>query len=175
MTTIDDILNRKQANRSTVWIPLDNDLADAYREADTAFNAAQSFATVRGDDKDAQRRADDASLELESAKVALKEASIRFVFQAVGRKRYEQIVLENPATKEQQRKARELRTDVPEFNEDTFPQALVAACLVDPILSEEDVHKLWDSDNFSIAEQRNLFQAAILVNQNWRVVDLGKE
>lgn len=175
MTTIEDILSRKQPNRATVWIPLDNDLADAYREAETNFNAAQSFATVRGDDAVSQRKADEAADVLAEAKAAMRDASIKFVFQAVGRKRYEALVTEHPAPKDQQRKARELRQDVPEFNEDTFPQALVAACLIDPMLSEEDVRKLWDSDNFSMAEQRNLFQTAIVVNQNWRVVDLGKE
>jgi hypothetical protein len=175
MTTIDDILGRKQANRMTFWIPLDNDLAEAYREAETNFNAANSFATVRGDDQGAQRRADEASDVLASAKVALREASVKFVLQAVGRERYEQLVLDNPATREQQRKARDLRQDVPDFNEDTFPQALVAACLVEPELSEEDVHRLWKSDQFSVAEIRMIVQNAILVNQNWRVVDLGKE
>lgn len=175
MTTIDEILAKKKPNQMVVWIPLDADLAGTYQKAETEFNAATSFATVRVGDGEAQRRADEAETALDDAKVALREASLKFVFQAVGRKRYEELVLKHPATKEQQRKARELRTDVPEFDEDTFPQALVAACLVEPELSEDDVHRLWESDNFSIAEQRTLFQTAILVNQNWRVVDLGKE
>lgn len=175
MTTIDEILERKKPNRQTIWVPYDNQLAEEYQTAETDWQAAKSFATVRVDDKEAQGRLAEAEEAMNRAKEALREASFRFVFQAVGRKRYEELVTEHPATKEQQRKARELRQDVPEFNEDTFPLALVAASLVEPELDVDDVKRLWESDNFSVAEQRTLFTTAIIVNQQWRVVDLGKE
>jgi hypothetical protein len=175
MATIDDILNRKQPNRRTVWMPYDAQLAEAYQEAEAQRDVASNIATVRVDDKEAASKLIEAEEKLAELKATLRAESIKFVFRAVGRKRYEELVMAHQPTNKQLQKAREQRQDAPDFNEDTFPQAIVAACLEEPVLSPEEVNQLWDSEEFSIAEQRMLLQTAVMVNQQWRVVDLGKD
>ena len=43
------------------------------------------------------------------------------------------------------------------FNPDTFPPALVAACSVDPKITEEEAKEIWASDAWSMGELAYLF------------------
>lgn len=46
------------------------------------------------------------------------------------------------------------------WNGDTFPPALVAACLVDPEVSAEEMTEIWTSGEWSTGELSTLFNAA---------------
>lgn len=175
MTTVDEILNAKRPLRKTVWLAMDNDAADLFNAAVMELAAAKSFVNVRADDPLAQARLAETQDAYDDAKRTMEEKAIRFDFQAIGRKRYEELLGEHPATKEQQREARATRTDVPPWNPDTFPQVLIAESLVEPQLSVEDVQKIWDSAYFNSAEIIAIFEGARDVNQTRTVVDLGKD
>lgn len=51
------------------------------------------------------------------------------------------------------------------WNPRTFPPALVAACLVDPVLSEAEVRQIFESPTWSKAELDRLFDSAYVLNR----------
>lgn len=60
------------------------------------------------------------------------------------------------------------------FNPRTFPPALVAACCVEPVLSEDEAKRLWDSPAWSKGDLDALFAAAYEVNNRSGVEALTK-
>lgn len=55
------------------------------------------------------------------------------------------------------------------FNPRTFPPALVAACCVEPVLSEDEAKKLWLSPSWSKGDLDALFSAAYELNHRTEV------
>lgn len=61
------------------------------------------------------------------------------------------------------------------WNPRTFPPALVAASLVEPVLPESDVRRIWASPAWSKGDRAMLFSAAYEVNTTSQdLVDMGK-
>jgi len=98
-------------------------------------------------------------------------------FRGIGRARYDALQERHPPTAEQQLKTKQqLGTDDKlAWNPDTFPPALIAACLVEPKLTEEEVQRLWISDEWNQAELATLITTALEVNSTRRTVELGKD
>jgi hypothetical protein len=103
-----------------------------------------------------------------------------FVFRSIAPDRYERLVRRHPPTQTQRSAAAKLGRSV-SFNEETFPQALIKACLVEPKLTGEQVDALWngggddvDPDDpeapigsrFSSAELADLFITAQTANMS---------
>lgn len=175
MGTVQDILIRKRPNRATVWIATDSDAAEKFQAAELELSAARSMVTVRADDAATALRFDQAKEAYEAAKAYMTEHALKFVFEAVGRRRYEELLGEYPSTEVQKRTARDAREEIPIFDPDHFPQAVCAESLVDPKLTLDEVQELWDSDSFNSAEIFALYAGCMEVNQSRKVVDLGKD
>ena len=60
------------------------------------------------------------------------------------------------------------------FNSDTYPRALIAACIIEPEVTENDCLEWLDDDTWNEAEIEALFTAAMEANTQRRVLDLGK-
>ncbi len=71
-------------------------------------------------------------------------------FQALGSKEYDDLIAEHPPT------AKQKKEDA-SWNPDTFAPALIAACSVDPKISEDDATKIWESESWSRGELMDLF------------------
>lgn len=105
---------------------------------------------------------------------------------ALSRKRWNGLLTVHAPTDEQVTEYRALQVargtplgriqDVP-WNKDTFPPALMAACVVDPPLSEAAAAELWDpeNDDWTDAELEEIFGALLILNQHAKHVHLGKE
>ncbi|WP_328403998.1 hypothetical protein OHS70_34240 [Streptomyces sp. NBC_00390] len=109
---------------------------------------------------------------LEDAQRALDEATVTLTFRALPRPVWEQLLREHPPT--------EAQADAGmEYNVETFPAALIAACHIErdgagtevPGMTESDAQELLDL--WPDSEAKALFTAALLVNQTMRA-DLGK-
>jgi hypothetical protein len=179
------VLDRLASRRKRVAhvdLCLDDDLADAHDEARQALRAAEatdareSTAKTRAALK-AARAAD------ETAHEAMLAASQRFTFQPISRAAYMRLIDEHPPTDKQiaavnrQNQVlgpRQSPIRVPDFDEHTFAPALVAACLVEPKLTEAEVLDLWNGEGLTTAELQLLFLTANSVNAQTRVVELGK-
>lgn len=100
------------------------------------------------------------------------DETVDIVLQSIGRKRYEALMTEHPATKEQNAEAKKETGEEAPYNVETFPIALISACALEPIMTEEQVQQVWDEWNS--AEVMELFFAALEVTTARRH-GLGKE
>lgn len=175
--TYDYLASRKRPVTDTVGIVLDPDLAEELEEARQARDAAWARAQARQNDSDAQAALWEAEEKLAQVQQRMvdEEAVVQFTFRSIGRAAYDALVDANPATPAQRAKFKAQGiTEGINWNEETFPPALVAACLVEPKLSEAEVQALWRDPNWNQAELSALVVAAIKVNGNRRTADLGK-
>lgn len=119
-----------------------------------------------GDDTPARQKAlDTARHRAEELRAAIDDATIKFVFRSIGRKRYSALLDEHEPTNTQFAEAKRKDEEPPVYNEDTFPQALIAASAVEPEgVTLDDVRGLWDDDSWSASELNALWNAALLAN-----------
>lgn len=107
---------------------------------------------------------------VEGAKEALRADTVMVTVRAIGRKPYDKLLGEHPPTDEQLAEAAANGEELPAYNFDTFPPALVAASAVNPVMPLEYVQEIWDEWNS--AEITELFTASLIVN-TMRRRDLG--
>ena len=89
----------------------------------------------------------------ETLEVTLGEDTTAVIrFEALGARAYDELVAAHQADK---------KPGAP-FNAETFAPALVAACAVEPVLTEDQARELLDE--WSVAEALDLFNAALRVN-----------
>ncbi|GGS33260.1 hypothetical protein Snoj_32660 [Streptomyces nojiriensis] len=109
---------------------------------------------------------------LADAQKELDQETERLTFRALPRPAWEQLLREHPPT--------EAQADAGmEYNVETFPAALIAACHIErdaagaevPSMTEADAQELLDS--WADADAKALFTTALVVNQTIRA-DLGK-
>lgn len=188
-----DHLKKKQSRSQRVYVPLDDELADEVaRLAKDVESDRLYLAKVRGNggtDDARQKSMDDKVKKLEKLREELRDNTIVMKLVSIGRKRYENLIAEHPLSEEDKAKLREDNPDgqLPDFDPDTFPAALVGASCVEPDLSEGSyvdeesnpprtryplAEEIWDEWNQG--ELTALFQAAYQVNTQRRVVDLGE-
>ncbi|WP_127355708.1 hypothetical protein [Actinacidiphila soli] len=109
---------------------------------------------------------------LTRAQDALAEATLTLTFRALPRPVWEQLLRDHAPTEAQADKGME-------YNVDTFPAALIAACHIERDaggaevegMSEADAQELLDT--WADAEAKALFTTALVINQTLRA-DLGK-
>lgn len=112
---------------------------------------------------------------LAAAERAVRDATRIYMFRSIGRHKFRELIDEHPPREQdhaQQRADTGNEQARARWNDDTFPPALVLASCIDPVLTEDEVVEIWQTWN--AAEIVDLFAAALAVNQQRRVVDLGK-
>lgn len=172
--TYDHLRSRKKPITQSVRIALDNDLAEKYEDAKNKLETARNRVGVRPDNQQFQDDLEIALAEVDVLKSQVDDESVLFTFRSIGRRKFDDLVTAHQPTAEQQRKHRNDGQGDLNWNVDTFPPALIFASLVSPIMEEQEVKDLWDSDDWSGAETTALFIAAMEVNSNRKIVDLGK-
>jgi chromatin segregation and condensation protein Rec8/ScpA/Scc1 (kleisin family) len=170
-----DIKKRKKPAIIKVPIAMDGEFADEFNAAIQELREAQDFATENPRDKAGAAAVVAAEERVAELRPAVDDQVVEFVFRSVGRSKFENLVDSCPPTKAQKTEASKKNEEEPGWDHDTFPPTLIAAALVEPELSEEEAFDLWDSEEWNQAELVSLFLAALAVNQQRKVVDLGKE
>jgi hypothetical protein len=194
-----DRLFSRPDRSTTVTLALDpNDadrLADARstaRRLEAAAERAESKAQLAPNDQGradtaehAREAADEAAAKLEALEASLVTFTVHL--RAIGPRRVEELLLSNRPTEKQRKNAKALANGdpkaQPDFNEDTFPPALLAEAITriefsdgDTIdaLSVAEVTELW-AGRWTQGDRAMLLQAAMQVNQAPSAVgDLGK-
>lgn len=113
-----------------------------------------------------------AQLQLDEAERTLEEVTDVLTFRALPRPAWEQLLRDHPPTEAQADQGME-------YNVETYPAALVAACHIErdetgaevPGMTEQEAQELLDT--WPDSEAKALFTTALLVNQTLRA-DLGK-
>lgn len=137
-----------------------HEMMERFEQLDIDYTRAQMESI--GIDSDAPRiAAEVAALEDE-----LKQYAVTFKVKALPRKQWSDLLAAHPPTAAQ-RKA-EARLD---FNPETFPGAAIAACLVSPAMTAEQVAVLENGDDegnggLTDAQFNVLFNAVVTVNQS---------
>lgn len=176
--TFDHLIGKKKPLTKTVPVVLDPDLAEEYEEVRRAADLAHARVSVSPDNAEAHAQLLEADAALQQLRQRLvdEDAVVTFRFRGIGRAAYEKLVDLHPATAEQRMKAKSQGiTDGLAWNTDTLPPALVAACCVEPPMTQEEAARLWSDPNWGQAELGQLLSAAIEVNGQRRTVELGKD
>lgn len=170
-----DIKKRKKPVVKKVIIALDGEKADDFNEARTKVEELSEM--LKDDPRNKVLEADLAAAQekFDLLKNDVSGDTIEFVFRSVGRRRYEEIFEECPPTAKQKQEAAKKNEDEPQWNPETFPPSLIAASILEPEMTEEDVYDMWESPDWNQAELTSLFLAALTVNAERKIVDLGKE
>lgn len=173
----DHLRSAKKPATRKVSLCLDPDLGGEYEEAIVAADSARDALKNDPDAKqlpELRRAVEDADALVAELREQVEPVTQVFTFRSMGRKKFENLMLEHPATQPQKDAAVARNEGEPQWNEDTFPQALVAGSLADPPLTFDQVKILFDDDEWSGPELLTLWTTALAVNQSRRVLDLGK-
>lgn len=157
-----DHLKKKQPMERTVSVVLSDDAATAWQDASAAVERAR----LTG------KPTDDLEAAAAEARAALEAETVTLRFRSIGRKAYDALLRQHPPTEEQKAEATKEGTPEPPYDIDSFAPALVAASCIEPMMTPEQVRELWDEWN--TAEILPCWMAALEVNTQRRVVDLGK-
>jgi len=149
--SIDDFLGGYQPPRVTVFVTMRADLLARHAELKHAHQLAVRDDLQQNRDPQAPGILD----ELRTVETELAESEFPFTFEALGRHQYMKVKAQHPARKQD----RSARLD---FNEETFPAALIAASAVEPAMEPEQAVEL--VDRLSDGQFVKLWNAAISVN-----------
>ena len=172
---MDRLKSQKRPVRRTVLIAGDNVLAEEVNALEEEVRRLRITELRRESDAERASLLEAKVDELESKKKELQDSSIKFVFQAIRRDRYDALVSEHPPSEAQRKEAEEAGETNLAFNPETFPVALIIACMVEPSEFDHDEMKEWlTSENWNQSELLTLFQACLAVNTTSSLVSLGK-
>lgn len=179
--TMDHLRSRKKPNFVPVTIVLDPEKAEEFSSCRYLMEAAKL--AMKGDpgDEELVTAYTEAQAAFKAKKTELEDDLAEFKFRSIGRKKYDKIVNDHPASNKQieKEKSEAARFGVaPEFsswNGDTFPPALLHAAAVNSELTIDDWNEIWNSDEWSHIELTALMGAAFEANSSRRMVDLGND
>lgn len=166
----------KKARLFTMPVVMDPEVEGAYVQARNKLDMRQAEllktfpgraarAREMGGDAETVAAEDQAELDVliaerDEAEKALDAVTVPFKFRALGRKKHRELINAHPATREQKDAAKEAGEEVPHLNHETFAPAIIAAAIVSPALSAEQVYDLFDSDEWNAKELDLLYVAA---------------
>jgi hypothetical protein len=162
-----DHLKKKRPMEVVVPIHHNDTTVEAYEKASDELARAELLDQV--EDLPALKEAKAAAAE------ALADDTTFLTFRALGRKAYEELLTQHPATPEERAEALAKEEPEPAYNQETFSVALVAASCIEedgtPVWTEDEARDVFDEWNQ--AEIVLLWSAALTANAKRRVTDLG--
>lgn len=181
--TLDHLRSQKQQRIKYRNVCMNPNLIEAAEElvaevrmAEILLGAAERMADLEPDNvPKALKALDDKKAELETAQKKVKDASVKFVFQSIGRKRYDALITDHPMTEAQKTMATEMGASTQLFNIETFPFALMEQCLIEPALNPGELTEWMGDDTWNSSEIMDLFACAMEVNNGSSVVRMGNE
>jgi hypothetical protein len=150
---IDDVIARAHLPERTVVICLRGDLQAQWEDLDRQLTSEQENA----DDESlaGNPRIRELADQMEAVGKEIGACSVVFRFRGLGAKAYSDLLVKNKATEDDAQA-------VDGLNFATYPTALIAACAVDPVMTEQKAGEL--SEKLSAKQWDDLFAAALAVN-----------
>ena len=156
--TMADILAAKTPNSRTVDIILDSELAQEIQlktlELGQLKNQSKGKKSLAEGTRDLEK-------ELDKLIVKAADTVATFTFRDIGRKPFDALLVAHQPTPAQKKAVADQGGGVLEYNQDTFPPALMAATAVDPEMTLEEAEETYH--NWSSGDAEILFTTAILV------------
>jgi hypothetical protein len=152
--TYDHLKKAKQPSIQKLKMIMDAEADIEFKEASRVYQLAKLLYGERAEigETAAVRELDEAKTRYDAALVAAEEHSV---------------------DAQQIEKAGDKEEEKPDWNVDTFPQALVAAACISPELTSEQTAEMWEDDAWSEADLNELFRAAIQVQNTRRLLEVG--
>lgn len=188
--SLDHLRSKKKPVSKTIYIAGDSELAAELEEQGGVVFKTELQVLRRPADEELAGRLASEQQKYEELLNQVRESSIKFRVQSIGRKKMEKLVAQHPPTEEdieEIKKTREfaesqgspeqvkkLKEAVIDWSPRTFPIALVAKCVVEPELTEQELLEWLTDETWNESEIQELFTAAMEVNMTHRVVSLGK-
>ena len=176
----DFMRSKKKPVRKAIWIAGDSELAEKLSELEADLSREEGSLEYISDlskRESATQRAADLRKRVDDLKPQVENGSIKFVFQGIGSRAYDDLLMAHAPTEDQIRKHKlEGDGNLP-FNTETFPIALIAECCVEPTVEEmprEELVEWLSGGDWNQAEILTLFVAATECNSTRRVLNLGK-
>lgn len=155
MASIEDILAEATPRERTVMVCIRGDLlGEADRLQDELNRVSTDWEPADLTDVHPGR---ELAVKLKELREQIKAAERPFKLRYIGDKAYSDLMAANPAKEDSQA-----------FDSDAFPRALIAACCVDPVMTEEQVAALFEKINQG--EVKKLFDAAWDVHNSSEMV-----
>lgn len=170
-----DIKKRKKPAISKVPIALDGEFADKFNAASRRLAEAEAELEAEPRNASLRKVVQEHEATVEELRSECEDQIVEFVFRSIGRRQFEDLVDACPPTKAQKAEARKAGEEDLGWDPDTFPPTLIHAAIISPEMTEEEAFELWDDEDWNQAELMALFLAALSVNQQRKVVELGKE
>ncbi len=166
-----DFLSAKTRPWAILDIHNDFDAVRSLREAERALGEAELAA--KGD-KHANAVVE-AKAAVEKARKAVEATTGQWLVSSIGRKATEELVTKHPPRDEDHQALRDNgggENAKAQYNADTYPAALIAASLVEPKLSEDEVARL--IEEWTQGEYLTVWLGVLGVNQDSSLVGPGK-
>ena len=154
--TLAEIMAIKSPVTKRVTIQLDGSLSDNIARLDADLIVARRFDAMSNQ---AVPSASKIQTELDKLNENALNTETTFVFKSIGHIAYDKLV-ESPKHKPTKAQAKEGSN----FNPLTFPQAIIAASCVQPVMTLEEVEELFVIDSWNNAELTKLFYGALECN-----------
>lgn len=181
--TLADLRKKKKPNRTETWIAGDSIAADRLREAKEALERAERRYNINKSEAVTQEY-EAAKLKYDEVRAEIEPTLIHFVFEALPINEYDALVGMHLWTEPDKKKWRadnanitdDQMENMPAWNPETFPRALVVASCIEPKVESKQVLEDWlsDTEAWNAAEIGELFAKAMEANNSRRVVELGK-
>lgn len=170
----EEFLARKKPNTRTLPFALDPEPGERLARARNELEEAKQ--RVRLDEGDRSAKATLRSLEERVAELETEAeaASYPVKLVAMDRATYDALLNQHPPTEKQIRTAEKKKEARPLWNEDSFPPALLAACMDDPDMAEDDTKVMWNDPKWSPGELWDMFFACRMLCEGRQVPQLGK-
>lgn len=176
---ISEIMRLKKPNRRIAEIPLDSEITNKLSQLETDLDRTLTLLERErsrsrdqvgkslaegGKTIELQKKVDQIEAEMEKLWGEAEGSIVKFVFQDIGRKKYDDLVTAHPPTKEQ---IKEWEEEGGEgrlaYNVSSLPPALMAATAVDPEMTVEEATRIFDEwGNFEVTRLFAAAQAACI-------------
>lgn len=150
MPDITQILSQAKAREKSVYLCLAGDLIAEVDRLERQLGEL-SGDPWQPDSLAATNPAQKIAKQIKAVRDRMKKAETEFRFRALGDKKYSDLMAAHPA-----------KTAEEAWDPQTFPKALVTACAIDPVMTEEQAEALFEILNE--AQRHELMQAAYDVN-----------
>ena len=147
--SVDDFLDDFEAPTTEARICPRADLLEEHKAAERRLvESGQSSGSLAGEARDLAQQVRDLEEQIEQTTRSIK-------FRALSRRRWRTLLAEHHPLKVH-------KADGLDFNPETFPVAAIAACAVDPPLTQEQAERL--ADALPLGEFEKLWQSVLAVN-----------
>lgn len=157
MADINDILAASKPRRHTARICVRGELVDEQRALEAELKEVRS----EDERKNRKPQAPTIAKKIEALQKEAEEATYEFSFEAIGQRKWNDLMAKNPPTPDQKKIAKQTGDRV-DFDVIEFPIKAIAASCVSPELSEENARRLYERWNFS--QWNTLWMACLEAN-----------